>query len=124
MNTKRLYALSLYTFVTITHATELSPPLPKLITQYGCQSCHAINAERSAPSFQAIAQRYKNSPAARDVLINKLRSGTAGAWGALPMPPQVMVPDEKRAVLIDWILTQSTPQNHTSHTPRTSGYSK
>lgn len=107
------YVVVLMMLALTAHAVEATAPLPRLITQYGCQSCHALDIRRHAPSFQAIALRYQNRPKAKDILIQKLRRGAAGAWGSTPMPPQVMVPDDQRAILIDWVLAQRPSSSQT-----------
>ncbi|MES2205216.1 MAG: hypothetical protein V4525_00280 [Pseudomonadota bacterium] len=87
---------------------QASPlPLPRLITQYGCQSCHAFTDQRAAPSFHAIALRYQTQAGARLMLIQKLRRGGSGVWGSTQMPPQIMVADEDAGKVIDWILQQN-----------------
>ncbi len=86
-----------------------APSLPRLITQYGCQSCHAYSDKRAAPSFHSIALRYQTQSEARTFLIQKLRKGGNGAWGSTQMPPQIMVPDEEAGKVIDWILQQKHP---------------
>jgi cytochrome c len=80
--------------------------LPSHIMQYGCQSCHALDTQRSAPSFQSIALRYTNQIDVKNQLMLKLRRGTVGGWGKVAMPPQVMVSDEALPSIIEWVLAQ------------------
>jgi cytochrome c551/c552 len=34
----------------------------------------------------------------------KVKSGGAGVWGAIPMPPQAQLSDEDRRALVAWML--------------------
>jgi cytochrome c551/c552 len=39
-----------------------------------------------------------------DYLLDKIRSGGAGVWGAIPMPPQTIAEGEARSIA-NWLAT-------------------
>ena len=76
----------------------------------GCTACHAIDKKIVGPSWKDVAVRYKGDPAARDMLISKVKVGGAGNWndvtGGMPMPPNSpRVSDENIAALVDFLLS-------------------
>jgi cytochrome c len=89
-------------------SAEHAAILPEHITQYGCQSCHALDIQRHAPSFQSIADRYRTTPDAKLTLAKKLRTGAVGAWGNVPMPPQAMLSDKEIQDVVGWVLKQKS----------------
>ena len=77
----------------------------KLATASGCMACHKIDTKIVGPSFKEIAAKYKGDAGAEAALIDKVKKGGSGTWGAVPMPansPRVSDSDIKN--LVDWIL--------------------
>ena len=62
-----------------------------LITKHACVACHALDQKLVGPSFREIAGRYRSAPAAVETLVERMRTGGAGTWGQVPMPPQAHV---------------------------------
>ena len=75
-----------------------------LAKQNACLGCHAIDKKIVGPSFQAVAQKYKNDANAQTFLKNKIAKGGAGSWGVVPMPANSKLSDADLSVLTDWIL--------------------
>lgn len=71
-----------------------------------CMACHTLDKKRVGPAFKDIAARYAGQPDAAQRMALKIRQGSRGAWGAVPMPsnPRVSEPDARK--LADWLLTQ------------------
>ena len=69
-----------------------------------CVACHRIDNKFIGPSFQEIAAKYKADSGAESSLIEKVKNGSSGAWGAIPMPPNA-VHDEDIRALVQWILS-------------------
>jgi cytochrome c len=82
----------------------------ELIDQQHCMFCHTIDAPFLAPSFQQIAERYRNTPNANVILEHKLRLGGKAHWGDMPMPPAAErggpLSPEDAHTLIQWVLSQ------------------
>ncbi|WP_134142946.1 cytochrome C [Paraburkholderia sp. BL6665CI2N2] len=81
-----------------------------LVDQQHCMFCHTRDAPFLAPSFQQIAERYRNVPDAQVMLEHKLRVGGKAHWGdtAMPLPPDrggPLTPSDAHT-LIKWVLSQ------------------
>lgn len=68
-----------------------------------CMSCHAIDKKLVGPSYKDVAAKYKGDKAAVDMLAGKIKTGGKGTWGAIPMPPNNVTPDEAKK-LAAWVL--------------------
>ncbi len=69
-------------------------------------ACHQVQAKRVGPPLQSIAERYAGQgDAALAYLATKIRSGSRGAWGAVPMPGQSQVSPDDARLLAAWILS-------------------
>jgi cytochrome c551/c552 len=87
----------------------LAQPEPSaLIDQQHCMFCHTNDAPFLAPSFQEIANRYRNDPNAHVMLEHKLRAGGRAHWGDMAMPSPAerggpLSPDDAHT-LVAWVL--------------------
>ncbi len=75
-----------------------------LVRKHACQACHGISSRIVGPAFREIGQRYAGDAGAEEKLVAKVRTGGAGVWGAVPMPPQTAVADDDARVMIRWVL--------------------
>ncbi|KAK45590.1 cytochrome C [Caballeronia jiangsuensis] len=87
----------------------LAQPEPTaLIDQQHCMFCHTNDAPFLAPSFQEIANRYRDDPHAHVMLEHKLRVGGRAHWGnmAMPSPAERGGPlsPEDAHTLVEWVL--------------------
>ena len=79
-----------------------------LARQKACLGCHGVDNRVVGPAFRDVAQRYKGQDAARAALLDKLRRGGSGVWGAVPMPAQTELSEEDAQTLLAWILGGAT----------------
>ena len=99
----RHLALLAFAVCHCAHANEA------LAEKAGCLACHKVDTAATAPTFRAVAQRYRNDPQARELLVKKVKFGSRGNWievskGA-PMPPHSnLVLGRDIELLVDWIL--------------------
>lgn len=70
----------------------------------GCTVCHQVETRLVGPSYKELAARYKAEPGAAQMLAAKVRAGSVGTWGQIPMPANTVVSDADLAAVIDWIL--------------------
>ncbi len=76
----------------------------------GCMACHNLTTAIVGPAFRDVAQRYRAegsataSPETSAKLVNKVRSGGSGIWGAVPMPAQSQLSEPDARSVVDWIL--------------------
>lgn len=74
-----------------------------LVKKNGCVACHSVDHKIVGPSFIDIAAKFKGNAAAEKTLMDKVKNGSSGVWGSIPMPPQ-NVKDDELKVMVDWIL--------------------
>lgn len=75
-----------------------------LAKQYACVACHGVSSKLIGPGFNEIAAKYKGDANASAALTGKIKNGSNGAWGPIPMPAQAHVKDEDIKTLVGWIL--------------------
>lgn len=75
-----------------------------LAQKSNCLSCHAIDKKLVGPSYKEVAAKYKGDKGAEAKLIEKVKKGGSGVWGAIPMPPNAGVSDADVKTLVQWIL--------------------
>ncbi len=69
-----------------------------------CFACHRIDRNTLGPSFKSIAAKYVEDKGADVKLAKKIREGTVGVWGSVPMPPQPQVTEAEALTLARWLL--------------------
>jgi cytochrome c len=74
----------------------------------GCAVCHAVDGKLIGPSYKEIATRYAGDGDAAKRLAERVRNGSSGVWGQLPMAPTPAdrLSDADLARLIEWILVR------------------
>ncbi len=70
-----------------------------------CLACHQVDTKRVGPSFRDIGVRYAGNEQAKEYLAERIRGGSRGVWGAIPMPAQRQVDTETALKLAEWILS-------------------
>lgn len=77
-----------------------------LANKNGCLACHSIDKKVLGPAFKDVGKKYKGNADAVAYLSGKIKNGSSGVWGPIPMPsntPRVSDADIKD--LSDWILS-------------------
>lgn len=82
----------------------------KIATQAGCATCHATTKKVLGPSYREIAAKYKGKADAVALLSERIRKGSKGVWGPLPMTPTPpdKLSDADLKTVVTWVL--KTPQ--------------
>lgn len=75
-----------------------------LYKEKNCFACHRIDRNHLAPQFKAIAAKYVETKGADEMLAKKVREGSVGVWGPVPMPAQTQVTEAEALTLSRWIL--------------------
>jgi cytochrome c len=78
----------------------------ELATKSGCATCHAVDKKIIGPGFKDVAQKYRGNKAAEADLVKKVKGGSKGVWGDIPMPPNAHVSDADVKTLVQWVLSQ------------------
>lgn len=76
-----------------------------LAKKNGCLACHAIDKKIIGPAWKEVGKKYAGESAAAVQLAVKVKKGTNGIWGPVPMPPNVSVKDADIKTLVEFILT-------------------
>ena len=77
-----------------------------LAKKHACLACHTVDKKLVGPSYKEVAAKYRSDPAAEGKLADKVKKGSQGVWGQVPMPPNGAVPDGDVRALVKWILSQ------------------
>ncbi len=80
-----------------------------LIERSDCKTCHAEDRQINGPSFQAVAERYRNNEFAVRNLSKKVIQGGAGNWGQVVMSAHPQVSEEDAGEMVRWILSLGGP---------------
>jgi cytochrome c len=79
---------------------------PELAKKHACFACHAVDKKLVGPSYKDVAGKYRGDKGAEARLFDKVKKGSQGTWGQVPMPPNAAVPDAEVRALVKWILAQ------------------
>jgi cytochrome c len=79
---------------------------PELAKKHACFACHAVDKKLVGPSYKEVAGKYRGDKGAEARLADKVKKGSQGTWGQVPMPPNAAVPDAEVRALVKWILSQ------------------
>lgn len=77
----------------------------ELAQKNACTACHAVDKKLVGPSFKDIAAKYRGDAKAEATLAGKVKKGSVGVWGQVPMPPNANVKDPDAQTLVKWILS-------------------
>jgi cytochrome c len=70
-----------------------------------CMACHAEATKLVGPAYKEVAKKYAGDAKAPAMLVEKIKKGGSGNWGAVPMTPHPNLKDEDLKVVVDWILS-------------------
>lgn len=71
----------------------------------GCLACHALDKKLVGPAWNEVGKKYAGDAAAAEQLVVKVKKGTKGVWGPVPMPPNATVKDADVKTLVEFVLT-------------------
>lgn len=77
----------------------------ELISKSDCFACHKVNEKLLGPSYHDVANKYENTKANVDMLVNKIKAGGSGVWGAIPMSPHPTLSDDDAKAMVQYILS-------------------
>lgn len=79
---------------------------PQLAEKGGCNVCHAADKKVIGPSWREIAAKYKGQADAPSLLAQRVRKGSQGVWGPVPMPATEAkkLGDAELKTLVAWLL--------------------
>jgi cytochrome c len=101
-----LFALSLIA-TSQADATISDADAAQFMAKYNCQACHTVDKQLVGPAFRDVAKKYKGDAGAAGKLQLKVKNGSSGVWGTIPMPPNI-VPAVDLQALVDWVISLRT----------------
>ena len=102
---KKILALAALATLAIPALAVDATAAMELAQKSGCLACHAIDKQLVGPAWKDVGKKYVADPAAAEQLAVKVKKGTKGAWGAVPMPPNPTVKDADIKAMVEFILT-------------------
>jgi cytochrome c len=78
----------------------------QLAKKHNCLACHTVDKKMVGPSYKDVAAKYRGDKQSAAKLAAKVKNGSQGVWGNVPMPPNTTVPDADVNALVKWILSQ------------------
>lgn len=105
MMKKNIAALAFAATATL-FAANAANASEDLFKKSGCISCHAVDKKLVGPALKDIAAKYKTQKGADAMLAGKIKKGSAGVWGVIPMPANAALADDDALTLSKWVLTQ------------------
>ena len=76
----------------------------QLAKKHNCLACHAADKRLVGPAYQEIAKKYAGNKSAFKELEARVKGGSKGVWGAIPMPPN-NISDADNKAIVAWILS-------------------
>ena len=98
-----VHAVAIAAALTVSFSVKASDELAK---KHACFACHTVDKKMVGPSYKEVAAKYRDDKSAPAKLADKVKNGSQGVWGTVPMPPNTTVPDADVNALVKWILSQ------------------
>ena len=76
----------------------------ELLKKHGCTACHAVDKKLVGPAYLEVATKYKGDAKAQAVVIERVKKGSVGIWGQIPMPPNTQVADADIKTMVTHVL--------------------
>lgn len=86
-------------------AADTGKTLAAVLQKYACNACHAQATKVVGPAWNDIAKKHGGQAA---YLAGKIKGGSTGVWGAVPMPPQALSDAESRRIAA-WLAAGAAP---------------
>lgn len=83
---------------------EQSAPGREAMKQSDCFNCHAVSHRVVGPSLMEIAEKYRSDHEAMDLLVQRVREGSTGVWGQIPMLPHPQHDLSEASQMVSWVL--------------------
>jgi cytochrome c len=96
--------LSVAAAAVLSSGAALAADAQQLLKEKACLACHTVDKKLVGPSYKEVAAKYKSRKDAEAYLSKKIKEGSTGVWGQVPMPPNGTVADDEARTLAKYIL--------------------
>lgn len=77
-----------------------------LAKKHLCTTCHVVRGPKTiGPAYAEVAKKYAGQKDAAARLEERVKKGSTGVWGQVPMPPNAAVPEADVKALVKWVLS-------------------
>lgn len=94
----------------------------KLIEGSDCKACHATDKKSVGPSYNQIAEKYKNDTQAASKLAKKVIAGGGGVWGEVAMSAHPQLSEADALEMVNYILSSKVVKEPKSVLPAKGSY--
>ena len=98
-------AASVISLAGLLGAVDPAAASEELAKKHACFACHTVEKKMVGPAYKDVAAKYRADKDAPKKLAEKVKKGSQGVWGNVPMPPNSGVPDADVNALVKWILS-------------------
>jgi len=98
-------ALSASLAFALASGAALAADAEQLLKDKACLSCHTLDKKLVGPPYKEVAAKYKARKDAEAYLAKKIKEGSTGVWGPIPMPPNAAVSDDDAKTLAKYVMT-------------------
>jgi cytochrome c len=89
---------------SLSGTAALAADAQQLLKDKACLACHVVDKKLVGPAYKEVAAKYRPRKDAQAYLVKKIKEGSTGVWGQVPMPPNA-VSDADAATLAKFILS-------------------
>lgn len=79
------------------------PPGLKRMRSSDCFNCHSVETPLIGPAFVDIARKYRDQPGALEASVERVRVGSTGVWGKVPMLPHEQFTSDEIREMVEWV---------------------
>lgn len=100
----RNLTITLALFSLFTSNIIFSEEGKKLAQKNGCFACHSMKLRVVGPSFNEVSNKYDLANNTKKILMKKIKNGSRGNWGNVPMIAHPKISDKDLDTMVTWIL--------------------
>ena len=75
----------------------------KLMKKSDCFNCHSVDSVRVGPPFLKVSEKYRGQEHALEASIKRVREGSTGVWGKVPMLPHGQHSIDEIRDMVRWV---------------------
>lgn len=76
-----------------------------LLKTKACLACHSVENKLVGPAYKEVAAKHAGEEGAVALVADRIKNGSSGVYGPIPMPPNA-VTEEEATALAEWVLAQ------------------